>query len=69
MVPMTSRILPSRTFDGDVADAVLAHAEELLGGDVDGGFRGIDLDLGRGVGQDGDAAVGQDLRRPDWRSG
>ena len=62
---MTSRIRPSRTFDGDFADAVLADAQELLGGDHDGALAGVDLDLGRGVGQDRHAAVGQDLGRAD----
>ncbi len=51
--------------DGHVPDAVPADAEELLGGPVDGLVGGVDLDLGRGLGQDRHAAAGQDLRRPD----
>ena len=50
---------------GDVADAVLALAEELLGGLADAVVGGIDLDLAGGLGHDGDPAVGQDLGRPD----
>ena len=51
--------------DGHVADAVAADAQELLGGPVDGLVGRIDLDLGRGLGHDRDAAVGQDLGRAD----
>ena len=50
---------------GDVADAVLALAEELLSGLADAVVGGIDLDLAGSLGHEGHAAVRQDLGRPD----
>ena len=51
--------------DGHVADAVAADPQELLGGEVDGLVGRADLDLGRGLGHDRNAAAGQDLGRAD----